>query len=160
LQPARFVAAVAEFYSLGDFTHMLRFLIHICLTAVVAPALGAAAYLLLDGWAKGDLDGESISRTMMFAGLGGLYALIFIWFQTLPFGVVSSFICYRMAQSKSVTLPLWIVVCTVLGIGFGAFMGFWSSTAVPKCALIGAVLGAASGCVLRKVWTYDRARVA
>ena len=139
---------------------MLRLLIHIFLASVLAPVLGVAAYLVLDWWSKGELGDASVSRTLLFAGFGGLYALVFISFFTLPFGVPSSFVCYRMAKAASATFPVWLGICTLLGLLFGIFMGFWGSISVMTCALIGAVIGAVLSFVLRKVWTYDWTRVA
>ena len=131
----------------------VRFFLHMMVASVLAPAVGVAVLVFCTS------DWPIWYFPLMFVGslVFGVLALVFIWFVTVPFGLITYGLCV-VARNVGVTNRLiWAFVGMLAGLGFGWSMSH--SPDFPRALLCvsGSGIGLASGLVLWKLWHMDRA---
>ena len=130
---------------------MKMFVIHILITAAIAPALGVAASAVLGAFDHGRFHPEQIITAL----LGGFVALAFIWFITLPVGAFTYVICRFAARRRVFATWLWLLLWSGSGAGFGLALGRWSTSLSHITGSVGAITGLVTGIVLQRLWSRE-----
>lgn len=130
---------------------MKRFSLHLLITAALAPALGVAASTIFGAFDHGRFHPEQGFTALS----GGLISLAFIWFITLPVGLLSYAACGFVARRRLGGAWLWPLVCSGLGLAFGLAMGRWSAALGQVTGSVGAVIGLVTGLVLYRLWNRE-----
>ena len=127
---------------------MVRFVSHMFITAVLAPAAGGAVFAFCQvDWR----DAMFISR--LFGSLmGGFLLLWFVWFLTIPLGLLTSAPCFVFSRLGVKNRALWVIGGAAIGLLFGRFIAGWAHMPLIISLGSGAGIGAVSGLALREVW--------
>ncbi|MCR4415717.1 MAG: hypothetical protein NUV77_25165 [Thermoguttaceae bacterium] len=127
---------------------MLRFLSHMLITAVLAPAAGGAVFAFcFADWH----DAKLLSR-LFGSLLGGFVLLSFIWFATVPVGLLTSLLCLAISRYGIRNRILWGTGGGAFGLLFGQFIADWAHMSLIISLASGVCIGAVSGLALREVW--------
>lgn len=127
---------------------MLRFLSHMFIVTVLAPAAGGAVYTFCEAdW----------NETMMLVRLpgsllGGFVLLAFVWFWTIPLGLLTCALCLTLRRLGVTNVGLWVLGGAALGLLFGCFIAVWSGMPFGMSMGSGICIGAVAGLALRQVW--------
>lgn len=131
---------------------MLRFLSHMFIAAVLAPAAGGAVYVFCHAnWQ------HTTFVVRVFGSLmGGFVLLSFVWFATLPFGLLTSVLCFAVSRSGGTSRALWMIGGAGFGLLSGQMVAVWAHIPVIISLGSGVCIGAVSGVALREVWCYRK----
>jgi len=128
---------------------MLRFLSHMFIVSVLAPAIGGAVYTF---W---EADWHDAAVVFRFFGslLGGFVLLAFVWFWSIPLGFVTYALCLALRRYEVTNRGLWSFGGAVLGLMIGWFIAVWAKTPLTVALSSGMPIGAVAGLTLREVWS-------
>ncbi len=126
-----------------------RFLRHMAVVSFGAPGVGGAlSTFLMADWGA---DYPVILR--VFASIFGAgFLLIFIWFITIPFGLLTYFFCQYLLAMRVRGIVSWTLGGAIIGAAFGFFMAHWAALPVPIHTAIGITVGIPAGWNLRGLW--------
>lgn len=130
---------------------MLRVLAHMFVVSVLAPAAGGAIYTFCQ------VDWHEATLILRFAGsvVGGFVLLAFVWFWTVPLGLLTYPFCLALQRSQVRRRTWWILGGIVTGLLFGQFIGTWASIPIALSIASGISVGALTGFGLRRVWLAE-----
>ncbi len=129
-----------------------RFVPHLLVVSVGAPVLAGAFIAFFHG--KWD---DGVFIRLMGSLLGGIVAQFFIWFFTIPIGVLSYGLCQLLHENHQVKVLTWTIAGGLAGIVLGVFFAGWSGNAEHAYALVpgGLIACAWAGWALTVVWKQD-----
>lgn len=78
--------------------------------------------------------------------------LFFIWFITVPFGLLTYGICAAAQKARIRSRWIWLVAGTLTGLAFGLLMVSWAHIPLTLMAIGGSFIGLSSGAILRRLW--------
>lgn len=131
--------------------HMLRFLSHMFITAVLAPAAGGAVWI----FCSVDWHNTALLARLLGSLMGGFVLLAFTWLATVPLGLLTSAVCFALSRGGVKNRALWMIGGAGFGLLFGQFIAVWAHIAPGVVLGSGVCIGAATGAVLREVWCHD-----
>lgn len=127
---------------------MLRFLSHMFIVSVLAPAMGGAVYTF---W-EADWHDAAIAFRFFGSLLGGFVLLAFVWFWSIPLGLVTCALCLALRRFEVTNRGLWGFGGAVLGLMIGWFIAIWAKMPLMVALSSGIPIGAVAGLALRDVW--------
>lgn len=130
-----------------------RFFVHMAVASFLAPAMGGAVYSFSEvQW--GDCN---IATRMIGSLLGAPVLLVFIWFITIPFGLITYGACLAAKMSGVTNRLIWATGGALTGLGFGWFMASFAQAPVILFSVSGTVIGLVSSMALWQVWQSGQA---
>jgi hypothetical protein len=127
---------------------MTRFLAHMFVVSVLSPALGGAIYNFFE------VDWHDSGLLPRLAGsiLGGFVLLAFIWFWTIPLGLVSYACCLALSKLALLSRTLWALGGLATGSAIGGFLGVSETMPLAISLSSGVAIGVGTGLWLRELW--------
>jgi hypothetical protein len=123
------------------------------IASFLAPAMGGAVYNFSEvQW--GDC---SIAVRIIGSLLGAPVLLVFIWFITIPFGLIAYCVCLAAKVSGVTNWLIWAVGGMLMGFVFGRYMAGFAQAPVILFSVSGTVIGLASSVALWEVWLFGQA---
>jgi hypothetical protein len=123
-----------------------RFFLHMTVASLLAPAVGAAVPVFCT------TDRPLLNFPLVV--IHGVWLSFYIWFITLPFGLITYGLCMVLRNVGVTRLVDWALVGTVAGFAFGWFI--LPPNPPPIMSYVGSATGFAAGLILWKVWQMDR----
>jgi hypothetical protein len=127
---------------------MGRFILHMLVASILAPAMGGAAYSFFTC----DWHNSMFLSRLLGSIVGGFALLVFVWFWTVPFGILTFCICWGLHEANVKHRILWAIGGAAVGWLFGLFMGTWAGVSISVFEWSGTVIGTAAGMMLREIW--------
>lgn len=127
---------------------MVRFLAHMLIVSVLAPAMGGAVYAFCEaGWRD-----TNVVIRLLGSPVGGLVSLLFVWFLVIPLGLLTYPLCLAFHKLGVKHRVLWVLGGATIGWLFGWFIAAWATMPLAISVGSGIPIGAATGLALRDVW--------
>jgi hypothetical protein len=127
---------------------MLRFLSHMLIASVLAPAAGGAIYTFYEAaWHD-----AAIAERVFGSFVGGFVLLFFVWFWTIPFGFLTSVICFALREADVKNSSVWGGGGAACGFVVAQFFILWASLPATLLLVDGVCVGLVTGFALREVW--------
>lgn len=134
---------------------LLRFVSHMLIVSLLAPAVGGAVYTFCEA----DWHDTPLLVRLPGSVVGGFVLLAFIWFLTIPLGLLTSALCLALRQLGLAYRPLWLCGGLVVGGLMGQFFALWAQVPAPLTIGSGVPVGAVTGLALREVWCRDKGEI-
>jgi hypothetical protein len=127
----------------------MRFFLHMMIASILAPAAGGVVYsFCYVDWH------DAMLPTQVFASLlGGFLLLFFVWFLTIPLGLLSYVVCWSLCQANVRSTTIWVFGGAAVGLLFGQYMACWACVPVSLFLVSGPAIGSVTGWALRRIWT-------
>jgi hypothetical protein len=126
----------------------LRFVLHMLITAFLAPCCGGAVYNMF----ACDWPNTNILDWVVGSFCGSFFLLFFIWFIVIPFGLVSYFVCWGLYSSNRVNKLIRSICGGVTGGLLGLFVERFASESGFQIVCHGSIIGIISGWILAVLW--------
>jgi hypothetical protein len=127
---------------------VLRFVLHILVVAVFAPAAGGAVYAFY----LADWHNAAIVCRFLGSIVGGFVLQLFVLFVTVPIALGTCFICWGASRRGVSNRILWGLLGTGTGLLLGLFFSDWGRLPLSISGWSGALIGTITGLALREVW--------
>jgi hypothetical protein len=131
---------------------MRSFFSHMFIVSFLAPAIIGGVYTFCEA----DWQNTAIVVRIFGSLVGGFVLLAFVWFLTIPLGLVTSALCLALRELGVRNRGLWWLGGTAIGSLVGWFLATWAR--LPLAVSLGSsmAVGALTGLMLRHVWVMAK----
>ena len=129
----------------------MRFLSHMTIVSVLAPAAGGALYSF---W-EADWHDAMLLVRVFGSLLGGFVLLAFVWFWTIPLGLLTFAVCWGLRDAHVKNTAVWALGGAALGLLVGQLVPLWANVQPTLFLTSGLPFGFMTGLALKGVWMRD-----